>query len=296
MQAWWLLTVSQRYPWQLRQLYSNLMEQATDSAFAWQSAVHNSGPESAAGPESPRLFSPGLPETPPAQMLQTATNAPPVRRTRSMNSPPAASHPVLASAFAVAGTDAPDISQAPARVPTQRQLQLGPMFAFPLLPSPQEPVPFPSSASKTEPASLLEKVNSLPGPKDVLRSIIAERHNSLSLRDSSMLSDMLRRSAQLHTDTEGPAVAGSANRYWFMLCSHAFLCLQRFTRPDHMPTCCHAWTGIQLLDAPCSPPHITVGVSMLAALCIVLDSLALHTCHCAHMWEHPAVWPQCQSQ
>ncbi|KAL0021708.1 hypothetical protein WJX79_004945 [Trebouxia sp. C0005] len=172
--------------------------------------AHNIGPESTVGPESPRLFSPpSLPETPPAQMLQRATSAPPVRRTRSMNSPPAASHPVLASAFAVAGTGAPDISQAPARDPTQRQLQLGPMFAFPLLLCPQEPVPFPSSASKAEPASLLEKVNSLPGPKAVLRSIIAERHNSLSLQDSSMLSDMLRRS-QLHTDIEEPTAASSA--------------------------------------------------------------------------------------
>lgn len=247
------------------------MEQAIDSAFARQTAVHNIGPESTLGPESPRLFSPpSLPETPPAQMLQRATSAPPVRRTRSMNSPPAASHPVLASAFAVAGTGAPDISQAPARDPTQRQLQLGPMFAFPLLLCPQEPVPFPSSASKAEPASLLEKVNSLPGPKAVLRSIIAERHNSLSLQDSSMLSDMLRRS-QLHTDIEEPAAAssaGSANRCWFMLCSHAFLCLPCSARPDHMPKCCHALTGIHLLDAPCSP-YATVGLSILAALCIV---------------------------
>jgi len=260
----------QRYHWQLRQLYSKLMQQAIHLAFACQTAVHNSGPESVAGPESPRLFSaPSLPETPPAQMLQTATSAPPVRRTRSMNSPPTASHPVLASAFAVAGTGASDISQAPARLPTQRQLQLGPMFAFPLLLGLQEPVPFPSSASKTEPASLWEKVNSLPGPKDVLRSIIAERHNSLSLQDSNMLSDMLRRSAPLHIDTEGPVAAtsaGSANRYWFMLCSHAFQCLQCFTRPDHIPKCCQVWTGIQLLNAPCSPPYITVGVSMLAAL------------------------------
>ncbi len=220
------------------------MEQATGSAFARHTAVHNSGAGSAAGPESPRLFSaPSLPETPPAQMLQTAVNAPPVRRTRSMNLPPAASHPVLASAFAVAGTGAPDISQAPARLPTQRQLQLGPLFAFPLLPGPQEPIPFPSSASKTKPASLLEKVNSLLGPKEILRSIIAERHNSLSLQDSSMLSDMLRRTAPLHTDTEGPVAAtsaGCASRYWFMLCSHAFLCLQHFIRPNHIPKCCHA--------------------------------------------------------
>lgn len=187
------------------------MEQAIYSAFAWRSAVHNSGLESAAGPESPRLFvPPSLPETPPAQKLQIATSAPPVRRTRSIIPPPAASHPVLTSAFAVAGTGAPDISQAPTRVPTQRQLQLGPMFAFPLLPGPQEPIPFPSSASDTKPASLLEKVNSLPGPKDMLRSIIAERHNSLSLQDSSMLSDMLRRSAPLHTDTEAPVAANSA--------------------------------------------------------------------------------------
>jgi len=216
VQAWWLLTVSQRYHWQLRQLYSNLMEQAIASAFAWQTAVYNSGPESAACPASPCLFSlPSLPATPPSQMLQTATFAPPVRRTRSKNLPPAASHPVLPSAFAVAGTGFLDISQAPARLPTQRQLQLGPMSAFPLLPGPREPVLFPSSASKTEPASLLEKVNSLPGPKDVLRSIIAERHNSLSLQDSSMLSDMLRRSAPLYTDTEKPVAAtsaGSANR------------------------------------------------------------------------------------
>ncbi|KAL0032194.1 hypothetical protein WJX77_009935 [Trebouxia sp. C0004] len=128
-----------------------------------------------------------------------------------MNSPPTAAHPVLVSAFAVAGTGAPDISQAPARLPTQRQLQLRPMFAFPLLPGPQEPSPFPFSTLKSDSASLLDKVNSLPGPKNILRSIIAERHNSLSLQDSSMLSDMLKRSTKLHTDTEGPAAASSAS-------------------------------------------------------------------------------------
>ncbi|DBA79524.1 TPA: hypothetical protein ACH3X1_008228 [Trebouxia sp. C0004] len=188
------------------------MEQATKSAFAWQTAVQLSGPESAASPESPRLFCPlSLPETPAAQKLLAATSAPPVRRTRSMNSPPTAAHPVLVSAFAVAGTGAPDISQAPARLPTQRQLQLRPMFAFPLLPGPQEPSPFPFSTLKSDSASLLDKVNSLPGPKNILRSIIAERHNSLSLQDSSMLSDMLKRSTKLHTDTEGPAAASSAS-------------------------------------------------------------------------------------
>ena len=274
------------------------MEQAIYSAFAWRSAVHNSGLESAAGPESPRLFvPPSLPETPPAQKLQIATSAPPVRRTRSIIPPPAASHPVLTSAFAVAGTGAPDISQAPTRLPTQRQLQLGPMFAFPLLPGPQEPIPFPSSASDTKPASLLEKVNSLPGPKDMLRSIIAERHNSLSLQDSSMLSDMLRRSAPLHTDTEAPVAAnsaGSAYRYWFMLCSHVFLCLSvsQGQTTHTTPKCCHAWTaaGRPLLTT------VQHSWSVHASCCIDLDSLALHTYHCAHMWEHPAVWPLCQSQ
>lgn len=214
------------------------MEQAIGSAFAWHTAVDISAPESAAGPESRRLFSPpSLPETPPTQMLQAATFAPPVKRTRSMNSPPTASHPVLASAFAVAGTAAPDISQAPARLPTQRQLQLGPMFAFPLLPGPQEHTPFPFAAGKIQPASLLEKVNSLPGPKGVLRSVIAERNKSLSFQDSSMLSEMLKRSAQMDAGTEGPAAAssaGSANRYWFMLCSNAFLFLRCFTRPDNI--------------------------------------------------------------
>ena len=248
------------------------MEQAIYSAFAWRSAVHNSGLESAAGPESPRLFvPPSLPETPPAQKLQIATSAPPVRRTRSIIPPPAASHPVLTSAFAVAGTGAPDISQAPTRVPTQRQLQLGPMFAFPLLPGPQEPIPFPSSASDTKPASLLEKVNSLPGPKDMLRSIIAERHNSLSLQDSSMLSDMLRRSAPLHTDTEAPVAAnsaGSAYRYWFMLCSHVFLCLsvsqgQTTHHTKMLPCMDSCWTSLAhhcttQLERPCQLLYLLI--------------------------------------
>jgi len=217
---------------------ANLMDPAIDSATAWHTAVKASGPELGAGPESPRpLSSPRLPGTPQSQMLQAATLAPPVRRTRNMNSPPPASHPVLASAFAVAGTAAPDISQAPARLPTQRRLQLGPLLAFPLSPCLQEPTPFVFAAVKIEPPSLLDKVSSLPGPKDVLRTIIAERHNSLSFQDSSTLSHMLKRSAQLQTDTGGPAAAsstGSANRYSFMLSSHAFLFLQCFTRSDNI--------------------------------------------------------------
>jgi len=101
----------------------------------------------------------------------------------------------------------------------------------------QEPTPFVFAAVKIEPPSLLDKVSSLPGPKDVLRTIIAERHNSLSFQDSSTLSHMLKRSAQLQTDTGGPAAAsstGSANRYSFMLSSHAFLFLQCFTRSDNI--------------------------------------------------------------
>lgn len=193
----------------------NLVKQASESALSWRAFDQAGTSQPDASPESPRLFgSPILPETPPAQIMKPPQTAPPVRRARSMNTPPVASHPVLASAFAVARTAAPDSDQLPARSPTQRQLQLGPLFSFPSSQT-HQPTPFAFAASKLEPPSLLDKVNSLPGPKDVLQAVLLQRQNSLSCQDSGMLSHMLQRSAQLHSKRDGPAAAsstGSASR------------------------------------------------------------------------------------
>lgn len=194
---------------------SKLAKQASEPALVWHAFGQAGNSQPDASPESPRLFgSPILPETPPAQIMKPPQTAPPVRRARSMNIPPAASHPVLASAFAGARTAAADSEQLLARSPTQRQLQLGPLFSFPS-PQTHQPTPFAFAASKVQPPSLLDKVSSLPGPQDILQAVLLQRQNSLSCQDSGMLSHMLQRSAQLQSKREGPAAAsstGSASR------------------------------------------------------------------------------------
>ena len=163
-----------------------------------------------ASPASPRLFGQtALPQTPPSQLLRAVSSPPPVRRQRSIASPPLASHPILSSAITVACTIAPDAN----RLPTQRQL------AFPIQNTPpaQHASPFAAAATVLEPPSLLDKINSLPGPQQLLRSVLTENKASLSLQDSGMLTHMLHRATLVPNGSNDGAVAsssaGSACRY-----------------------------------------------------------------------------------
>lgn len=152
-------------------------------------------------PASPRFFcSTALPQTPPSQLMQAVSSPPPVKRQRSIASPPPASHPILSSAITVACT--PDAS----RLPTQRQL------AFPTQNTPPAPhaSPFAAAATVPEPPSLLDKINSLPGPQQLLRSVLIENKASLPLQDSSMLTHMLHRATLVPYESQGCPVASSS--------------------------------------------------------------------------------------
>ena len=163
-----------------------------------------------ASPASPRSFcTTALPQTPPSQLSRAVSSPPPVRRLRSVASPPPASHPILSSAITVACTIAPEAG----RLPTQRQL------AFPIQKTPPASYasPFAAVATISEPTTLLDKVNSLPGPQQLLRSVLADKKPSFCLQDSGMLTHMLHRAMLFPTEHEDGAAAsssaGSACRY-----------------------------------------------------------------------------------
>ncbi len=201
---------------------SNFVDQAMESAVARHTSMILSVVRSDACPGSPHLCdSPVLPHTPPSQLLRSAASAPPVRRLRSLSSPPAASHPVLASAIAVACTAAPDSYQPPARLPMQRQLS--PLFGFQASPTSPQYTPFAAAANNLQPPSLLNKVNNLPGPKDMLKAVLTQRQNNLSFQDSGMLSRMLQRASMSKPDPVDPAATsstGSASR-----CAQSAACI-----------------------------------------------------------------------
>ena len=165
-------------------------------------------------PASPRLFgSTALPQTPPSQLLRAASSPPPMRRLQKFASPPPASHPILSSAITVACTADPDACHSQGRLPTQRQLA----FSFQNTPPAQQTSPFATAAAIPEPPSLLDKINRLPGPQHVLRTVRKETKDSLSLQDSGMLTHMLHRASRFHTENDGCAggssSAGSGCRY-----------------------------------------------------------------------------------
>lgn len=193
---------------------SHFSQHPDSFSVAWHTAAGAALLSPDASPASPRLFgSPDLPQTPPSQMLRVASVPPPVRRLRNNTSPPHASHPTLSSALTVACTLVPESCQSPGRLPTQRQL--GFSFTNPT-PAPQAS-PFAAAAVSTEPPTLLDKINSLPGPKNVLRTVLTQNKNSLSLQDRGMLTHMLHRATLLQTASEchgcGSTSTGSACRY-----------------------------------------------------------------------------------
>lgn len=153
------------------------------------------------------LGSSPLPQTPPSQLSRAASSPPPLRRSRNTTSPPPASHPILSSAITVACTAAPDAIHSSGRLPIQRQLG----FSFQNTQPPQHTSPFAAAATTPEPASLLDKTNSLPGPQHVPRTVLSDHKDSLSLQDSGMLTHMLHRATLLHTEREGHASGSSCN-------------------------------------------------------------------------------------
>ena len=191
---------------------SQLSQQPDSLSLAWYTSAGVELTTPDASPASPRLFdSPVLPQTPPSQMLRAASGPPPVRRLRNTASPPPASHPTLSSAMTVACTLAPDSCPSPRRLPTQRQLG----FSFRNTSAPPES-PFAAAAASTEAPTLLDKINSLPGPTNVLRTVLTQNKNRLSVQDSGTLTHMLHRATLLQTATEccgsGSSFAGSACR------------------------------------------------------------------------------------
>ena len=156
-----------------------------------------------ASPASPRLFSStDLPQTPPSQLLRAVSSPPNVRRLRNIASPPPASHPILSSAITVACTIAPDST----RLPRQRQLA----FTIQNTPPAQHASPFAAAATLPEPPSLLDKINSLPGPQQLLRSILTDNKASLSFQDSGMLTHMLHRATLFPAESNGCVVGSSS--------------------------------------------------------------------------------------
>ena len=165
-----------------------------------------------ASPASPQSFgSTALPQTPPSQLLRAFSSPPPVRRLRNVASPPPASHPILSSAITVACTKAPDAD----RFPTQRQLA----FHNQKTPPAQHASPFAAAATVPEPASLLDRIKSLPGPRQAPRSALTDDKARFSLQDSGMLTHMLNRATLFPTKSqpegcaEASSSAGSACRY-----------------------------------------------------------------------------------
>ena len=155
-----------------------------------------------ASPASPRLFSStALPHTPPSQLLRAVSSPPPVRRLRNTASPPPASHPRLSSAITVACTIAPDAT----RLPIQRQL------AFPMqnTPSAQQASPFAAAETVLEPPSLWDKINGLPGPQQLLRSVLTDNKASFS-QDSGMLTHMLHRATLFPAESDSCVVGSSS--------------------------------------------------------------------------------------
>lgn len=188
-----------------------------DSGLAWPTSASVAVSKPSACPASPRVFSlPLLPNTPPSQLLKAATTPPPLRRARSLPPAPKASHPVLVSAITsvVKCARVADALKPTTRFPAQRQL--GQQFALSAPQTPQHSAsPFAFPAKTSELPSLLDKINSLPGSKDALRSVLAQRHNDMSFQDSGVLLHMLHRASPPGPESECPAAAtstGSATR------------------------------------------------------------------------------------
>ena len=173
-------------------------------------------------PAATRLLGPAvLPQTPPSQMLRTASEPPPIRRRRKMACPPAAPHPKLSCAITVARTVVPDACHSPNRLPTHRQIR----FPFPNPPHVQQASPFATAVHPADSASLLENINSLPGPKDLLRTVLTQTKHSLSFQDSGMLTQMLHRANRLQSERQCSSApsSSSACRYCLKLSARNFL-------------------------------------------------------------------------